>query len=124
MLDVGYNAHCLTVELYSIASSAPWVIEGKRAQSHTWERLENIARPEIVKRHAGVQDVERHRKQGRLHQLLQDVLQTQAMRAQMACPELEMILAVIGRTKKGQTGNVVEVCVCKKQVRMPIVSVR
>ena len=117
MLGVGDVAGRPAGVVDPIGHGTAGVVERGGAHGHPIADGDLLAGDEIMEGDAGMHDVERHREEGRLHQLLEHIGEVPPLGGQMAAPELERIALVVGRPEEGQADDVVHVGVSEEKMR-------
>ncbi len=121
MFGVGDVADRLAGVLDPIAGRTVRMVERRGAQDHARHRLERGAGGEVVKRDAGVHDVERHGEDRRPHQILEHRLERARLPAEVAGPELEAVLLAVGRAKERKAVDVIDVGVGQEDLSVQAV---
>src|SRR3546814_2932780 len=101
MLRVGDVAERAAVEVDAVAGGTVGMVERRGDQPHAELGLQHVAGREVVEGDVGREDLRRHRKEGGVHELHQDVVQRQ-LGNQMARPQADAVALVEKRGEERQ----------------------
>src|SRR3546814_784186 len=117
MLRVGDVAERAAVEVDAVAGGTVGMVERRGDQPHAELGLQHVAGREVVEGDVGREDLRRHRKEGGVHELHQDVVQRQ-LGNQMARPQADAVALVEKRGEERQADDVVVMGVGEEDVSL------